>query len=82
LFKSFKALVEKEVGESIICLRTDRGREFSIKEFEHFYRNQGIRRQLIDAYTPQQHGVAERKNRTIMNMVRFMLIGRQVPKIF
>ena len=38
-------------------------------EFENFYENHGIRRQLIVAYTPQQNGVCERKNRTIMNMV-------------
>nr|KYP74877.1 Retrovirus-related Pol polyprotein from transposon TNT 1-94 [Cajanus cajan] len=82
LFKGFKALVEKEAGESIICLRTDRGGEFSSKAFEEFCRSQGIKRQLTAAYTPQQNGVAERKNRTIMNMVRSMLIGRQVPKIF
>ena len=82
LFKNFKALVEKEVGEIIICLRTDRGGEFCSREFEEFCRNQGIRRQLTTTYTPQQNGVAERKNRTIMNMVRTMLIGRQVPKIF
>ena len=52
-FKSFKALVEKKVGESIICLRTDRGGEFTSKVFEEFCRNQGIRRQLISTYTPQ-----------------------------
>jgi len=47
-----------------------------------FCKNQGIQRQLTATYTPQQNGVAERKNRTIMNMVRSMLIGRHVPKIF
>jgi len=40
-----------------------------------------MRRQFIVAYTPQQNGVVERKNKTIMNMVRFMLVERQVPKI-
>lgn len=44
--------------------------------------NEGIKRQLTTAYTPQQNGVSERKNRTIMNMVRCLLAGRNVPKTF
>ncbi|GKA37146.1 retrovirus-related pol polyprotein from transposon TNT 1-94 [Tanacetum coccineum] len=39
-------------------------------------------RQLTAAYTPQQNGVAERKNRTLMNMVRSIMSARKVPKIF
>lgn len=42
----------------------------------------GIRRQLTAAYRPQQNGVAERKNRTIMNMVRSMLGKGNIPKTF
>ncbi|RDX99787.1 Copia protein, partial [Mucuna pruriens] len=41
-----------------------------------------ICRQLIATYSPQQNGVAKRKNKIIMNMMRSMLIGKQVPKIF
>ena len=37
---------------------------------------------MTDAYTPQQNGVAERKNRTIMNMVRSMLSEKKIPKSF
>ncbi|CAN1750023.1 Retrovirus-related Pol polyprotein from transposon TNT 1-94, partial [Linum perenne] len=81
-FKNFKAFVEKETGAYIICLRTDRGGEFNSNDFEEFCQSQGIRRQLTAAYTPQQNGVAERKNRTIMNAVRSMLSERQVPKLF
>ena len=51
-FKSFKALVEKEAGESIMCLRTNRGGEFTSKAFEEFCRGQGIKRQLTAACTP------------------------------
>ncbi|CAJ2675758.1 unnamed protein product [Trifolium pratense] len=81
-FKNFKALVENESGCTIQCLRTDRGGEFLSNAFNEFCSNQGIRRQLTTAYTPQQNGVSERKNRTIMNMVRSMLAGRNVPKMF
>ena len=63
-------------------MRIDRGGEFTSNKFVEFCTNQGISRQLIAAYTPQQNRVAERKNRTIMNMVRSMLIEKLVPKMF
>ncbi|BBN68370.1 ADP glucose pyrophosphorylase large subunit 1, partial [Prunus dulcis] len=81
-FKSFKALVENEVGRNIKVLRTDRGGEFISQKFEDFCETHGIRRQLTAPYTPQQNGICERKNRTILNMVRIMLKIRGVPKTF
>ena len=81
-FKLFKSCVEKETGLSIKCLRTDRGGEFISKEFNDFCRENGIKRQLTATYTPQQNDVAERKNRTVMNMVRSLLSEKNVPKIF
>lgn len=64
------------------CLRTDRGGEFTSNEFNDFCSSNGIKRQLTAAYTPQQNGVAERKNRTIMNLVRSMLSEKKIPKEF
>lgn len=81
-FKSFKALVENEAGRAIKVLRTDRGGEFNSQEFSNFCEMNGIRRQLIVAYTPQQNGVCERKNRTVLNMVRSMLSRKAIPKCF
>lgn len=81
-FKSFKTLVEKETGSYIQYLRIDMGGEYNSQEFKDFCSTIGIRRQLTVAYTPQQNGVAERKNQTIMNMVRSMLTGKEVPKVF
>ncbi|KAI5680165.1 hypothetical protein M9H77_01392 [Catharanthus roseus] len=69
-FKVFKAVVEKEAGCPIQVLRTDRGGEYNSHEFADFCELHGIKRQLTAAYTPQQNGVCERKNRTIMNMVK------------
>lgn len=69
MFKRFKSRVEKEVGKYICCLRTDRGGEFTSNSFNQFCEEHEIRRQLTATYTPQQNGVAERRNRTIMNMV-------------
>lgn len=69
-------------GNFIKCLRTDRGGEYNSIEFNEFCKENGIKRQLTTAYTPQQNGVAERKNRTIMNMVRAILSEKEVPKSF
>ena len=82
MFKHFKSCLEKEVGGYIKCLRTDRGGEFTSLEFNEFCTEHGIKRQLTATYTPQQNGVSERKNRTIMNMVRCMLPERKIPKTF
>lgn len=59
-FKKFKTLVEKEARETIQTLRTDRGGEFTSKEFEDYCANAGIKRHLTAPYTPQQNGVVER----------------------
>lgn len=81
-FKLFKSLVEKETGKLIKCYRTDRGGEFNSNAFKDFCKEHGIQRQLTTAYTPQQNGVTEGKNRTVMNMVRSMLSAKKVPKSF
>ena len=51
-------------------------------EFNNFCKINGIKRQMTTAYTPQQNGVAERKNRTVMNMVRSMLTDKNMSRIF
>ncbi|CAJ2635927.1 unnamed protein product [Trifolium pratense] len=81
-FQSFKALVEKEAKCTIQCLRTDRGGEYTSKAFSDFCSKEGIKRQLTAAYTPQQNGVSERKNRTLLNIVRSMIHAKNVPKRF
>jgi len=79
-FQHFKKLVEKETGQFIKGIRTDRGGEFNLLEFNEFCKQNDIKRQLTTAYTPQQNGVAERKNRTVMNLVRSMLSKKKIPK--
>lgn len=82
VFKRFKIRVEKKTNTPLQALRTDRGGEFTSQEFNNFCDANGIQRQLTAAYTPQQNGVAERKNMTIMNMVRSMISEKRVPKTF
>jgi hypothetical protein len=82
VFKQFKSLVETESSCLIQCLRSDRGGEYTSNEFKEFCSSAGIKRQFTTAYTPQQNGVSERKNRTILNMVRSMISARNMPKRF
>jgi transposase InsO family protein len=82
IFKFYKARVEKETRTFIKSLRIDRGGEFTSQEFKNLCNTNGIHKQLIVAYTPQQNGVAEKKNHIIINMVRSMLSAKQIPKTF
>ncbi|KAM0024917.1 putative RNA-directed DNA polymerase [Helianthus debilis subsp. tardiflorus] len=70
MFKIFKAQVERQSGLKIQVLRTDRGGEFTSNQFNEFCQLKGIKRHLTAPYTPQQNGVVERRNRTIMEMTR------------
>jgi hypothetical protein len=72
-FKVFKELVENETDLKIKCLQSDNGGDFTSNEFEKFCEMHGIKRQFLVARTPQQNGVAERKNRTVQEMARTML---------
>ena len=58
-------------------LRTDRDGEFTFKPFMNYCKQNGIQRQLIVHHSPQQNGVAERNNRTIVEMTRSMLKGKR-----
>lgn len=78
-FKIFKKLVEQETGEHIQTLRRDRGGEFVSKEFNLFCDECGIKRHLTAPYTPQQNGVVERRNRTLMEMSRSIMKHMSVP---
>ena len=79
-FKEFKALVENKTERRIKVLRRDNGRDFCRNEFEEFCKKCGIARKKTTPYTPQQNGVAERMNRTLMEKERCMLSGVMLGK--
>ncbi|KAL4568673.1 hypothetical protein LXL04_024288 [Taraxacum kok-saghyz] len=81
-FKDFKAKVETETGKLVKCLRTDRGGEYLSNDFTEFCRKHGIKRQLTTSFMPQQNGVVERKNRTVINMVVTLLSTKNMPELF
>ena len=68
-FKEFKALVENLSEKKINILRSENGGEFTSNELNDFCKEDGIKRELTIPYNPQQNGVAERNNRSIMAVV-------------
>jgi hypothetical protein len=82
LFKQFYSMVATQYKTSIQVLRTDNGGEFVNHEMRKFLHGQGIIHQTTCPYTPQQNGVAERKNRHLLEMVRATLIEAKMPLYF
>jgi hypothetical protein len=78
-FCEFKALVEKESGKQVKALRSNNGGEYISNEFKDFGSREGIRRELIAPHNPQQNGVTERKNITIVGAARAMLQDQGLP---
>jgi transposase InsO family protein len=81
-FKKFKVMVEKTTRKNIRSLRSDRSGEYLSNKFKLYCENQGIRKFLTAPYTPQQNGFVERKNRTVLDMVRSMIKTKEMPKEF
>jgi hypothetical protein len=81
-FLNFKTMVEKEKGVSIKCLRSDGGGEYFSKEFSEYLKEHGIQRKYSCSYSPQQNGVAERKNRHIVKITRAMLNEKNLSNYF
>jgi gag-polypeptide of LTR copia-type/Integrase core domain/GAG-pre-integrase domain/Zinc knuckle len=71
-FREFVKIVERETDKKVKKLRSDNGGEF-LGEFAEFCNELGIKQQFTSAYSPQSNGVAERKNRTLQEMVRAMI---------
>jgi transposase InsO family protein len=78
-FCEFKALVEKDTGRKVKALRSDNGGEYVSNEFKNFCASEGIRWELIAPHNPQQNGVAERKNKSIVGVAWVMLHDQGLP---
>ncbi|MCO5583613.1 hypothetical protein L7F22_037526 [Adiantum nelumboides] len=79
IFQHYVSMVENETGCKVQTLRTDRGGEYMSGAFKDFLGKKGIKHQCTMPYTPQQNGVAERKNRSLMEMARCMLKAKSLP---
>lgn len=79
-FKQWKAFIENQTGKKRQRLRTDF--EFGNDELNEFCKNEGIARHRRVVGTPQQNGVAERTNRTLLEKARCMLSNAGLGKEF
>ena len=81
--RSFQvALVERFSGKMLNTLRTDNGGEYVSTKFEDYFKSEGIRHERTVPKTPEQNGVAEHINRTLVETVRSMLFDARVPHSF
>jgi hypothetical protein len=71
--KRFFKRAQNEFGLRIKKFRSDNGTKFKNSQIEGFLAEEGIKHELSSPYTPQQNGVVERKNRTLLDMARTML---------
>jgi transposase InsO family protein len=80
--KRFLRRAQNEFGLRIKKIRSDNGTEFKNSQIEGFLEEEGIKHEVSSPYTPQQNGVVERKNRTLLDMARIMLDEYKTPDRF
>ena len=79
VFKTYKNEVENQKNKTLKMLRFDREEEYESTTLSKFYALHGIVHQTTTPYTPQQNGIAKRKNRTLKDMVNSMLNSLGLP---
>lgn len=77
--KQFQAGVEAETGRKLRALCTYRRGEFTSVEFAEYCADRGVRRDLTAPYSPQQNGVVERRNQSVVGAARSMLKAAGMP---
>ena len=71
--------MKNQFGKKIKRIRSDRGREYESLGFNSFVQSLGIIHETTPAYSPSSNGVAERKNRTLIDLTNVMLIDSGAP---
>ncbi|GJU11918.1 putative ribonuclease H-like domain-containing protein [Tanacetum coccineum] len=82
ILKTFITGIENLIDLKVKVIRCDNGTEFKNKVMNQFCEMKGIKREFSVARTPQQNGVAERKNRTLIEAARTMLADSKLPTTF
>jgi transposase InsO family protein len=82
ILKGFLRWAQNEFRLRIKKVRSDNGTEFKNSQIEGFLEDEGIKHEFSSPYTPQQKGVVERKNRTLLDMARTMLDEYKTPDQF
>ena len=73
VFKTFARRAQREYNSPIVKIRSDNGTEFKNMKIEEWCDEEGIKHEFSATYTPQQNGVVERKNKTLITLARAML---------
>ena len=81
-FLEWKTMVDKSTGKKLKAIRTDNGGEFTSGEFQAHLKAEGVRHELTIPKKPEQNGVAERMNQTIVEATRLMLFNANLPHKF
>lgn len=81
-FVQFKKAVENETDSKLKCIRSDNGMEYMSTFFDEYCKENGIQHQLTCTYTPEQNGVAERANRSIIEKAKCMLFDADLEMKF
>lgn len=81
-FKRWKSFVENKSNSKLKCFRSNNGGEYCSKDFNDYYSLNGIHREMMVPRTPQENGVTERMNMTIMEHARSMRIHSRLPLHF
>ncbi|GJR41683.1 putative ribonuclease H-like domain-containing protein [Tanacetum coccineum] len=82
ILKSFITGIENQIDQKVKVIKCDNRTEFKNKEMNQFCERKGIKREFSVARTPQQYGVAERKNRTLIEVARTMLAESMLSTTF
>ncbi|GJV96386.1 putative ribonuclease H-like domain-containing protein [Tanacetum coccineum] len=82
ILKTFITKIENQLDHKVKVIRSDNGTEFKNSIMNQFCEIKGIKREFSMARTPQQNGVAERKNRTLIKVARTMLVDSKLPTTF
>jgi hypothetical protein len=79
VFQLFHTMVQTQFSAKVKILRTDNGAEFVNHQFQAYFKSHRLIHETSCPQTPQQNGVAERKNRHILETARALLIGGHMP---
>nr|GEX59043.1 ribonuclease H-like domain-containing protein [Tanacetum cinerariifolium] len=82
ILKNFINLVENQLNKKVKAIRCDNGTEFKNAQIIELCRSNGIKREYSNPKTPQQNGVAERKNKTLIEAAKTMLADSKLPTMF
>lgn len=82
IFTTFHAMINTQYGATIKVLRSDNGGEYVNTQLKAYFTQHGLIHETSCAQTPQQNGVAERKNRHILETARALLLGASMPQSF